>query len=61
MRNMDGWEYVYSTACLDQRLTGDVYRAPDDDDEECPELAESNSDDDGNGPVRARLNPITNT
>ena len=29
MRNMDEWEYVYSTACLDQRLTGDVYRAPD--------------------------------
>ena len=36
-------------------------QALDDDDEDCPELAESNSDDDGNGPVRARLNPITNT
>ena len=36
-------------------------QALDDDDEDCPELTESNSDDDGNGPVRARLNPITNT
>ena len=24
----DGWRYAY-TACLDERLTGDVYRAPD--------------------------------
>ena len=37
-------------------------QALDDDDEDCPELAESsNSDDDVNGSVRARLNPITNT
>jgi hypothetical protein len=27
-------------------------QAPDDDDEDCPELAESDSDDDGNGPVQ---------